>query len=102
MPKKTTLPRESTTTRIVGSSRICPAHASGTLRSGADSILGQYLLEFMDALSIVRWNRRDDTQCAESAASWLINGKAVAQESLAWRALLTRDNRQPTARAAGP
>jgi CHAT domain-containing protein/Tfp pilus assembly protein PilF len=41
------------------------------------------------------WNQRNETESAEIATSWLINGKAVAQESLAGRALLTRDTDNP-------
>ncbi len=41
------------------------------------------------------WRRRDDADIARASAEWLINGKAIAQESLAARELLLRDASNP-------
>jgi CHAT domain-containing protein/Tfp pilus assembly protein PilF len=56
---------------------------------------------FAEALSLALWNKEDPGLAARSA-SWLLNGKAVAQEALAQSALLSRDSRDPTlSRLAG-
>ena len=51
-------------------------------------------IRFHTALSFGRLHR-DQQALAELSAGWLVNGKAVAQESLAERALLARDSTDP-------
>ena len=41
--------------------------------------------------------RRDDPEAVARSAGWVLNGKAVAQEALAERALLARDRNDPAA-----
>ncbi len=54
----------------------------------------RYLLGLFNSLSF-GYARRADPTIANLSASWLINGKAIAQESLAARELLARDLSDP-------
>jgi len=45
------------------------------------------------------FERRTDRAFAEGSATWLLNGKGIAQEVLASRSLLTRDLRDPESKA---
>jgi CHAT domain-containing protein/Tfp pilus assembly protein PilF len=81
------------------SRRIMRTHVQRTLPGLSES----EQVQFLDNVYLKRWThslsfgwfQRHDQAIINSAVSWLINGKAVAQESLAARALLARDATNP-------
>ncbi len=69
--------------------------------SEADQLafLGDNDRSYLEAGLTLALARRDDPGMADRSAAWVLNGKAVAQQALAQRALLARDAADPAAAA---